>query len=262
MYYVIQENTFKEVHYDLLIEMMERFNLDHEVAKYIPIVQQVDFKTKRKDVFCFGAVAMVQTAKANDWYPGSMFNENHDFEVYAPKYGMENMLNSDGKVMKFTDLLPIDDEVFFARLTKDSKYFGGAIYSRESWNEHVNTYNENKMTETILNESNILVSSLKDIQQEVRCWVVGGKVITASRYKLGSQVIYQNYDDELFFIDFAQRMVDKYQPAEAFVLDICLVDDELKVIEVNCINCAGFYHCNMYKLINALENHFSKEEIK
>ena len=99
---------------------------------------------------------------------------------------------------------------------------------------------------------------LKQIQQEVRCWVVGGKVVTASRYKLGSRIVYENYDNEIFYTNFAQKMVDKYQPAEAFVLDVCLTDDdELKIVEVNCINCAGFYHGNLNKMILALENHFN-----
>jgi hypothetical protein len=67
----------------------------------------------------------------------------------------------------------------------------------------------------------------------------------------------ENYDDETRFTEFAQRMVDKFQVAEAFVLDVCEADDELKVVEVNCINCAGFYRADMYKLTMALEKHFS-----
>ena len=52
-------------------------------------------------------------------------------------------------------------------------------------------------------------------------------------------------------------MIDIYQPAEAFVIDIAVSNDELKVIEINSINSAGFYECNMIKLISALENHFN-----
>jgi hypothetical protein len=170
---------------------------------------------------------------------------------------MENMLNGDGHIITFTDDIPIDDEEFFVRLTKDSKYFSGEVYTKNSWMEYRQRCIDNYTVEILLNESNILVSSLKDIQQEVRCWVVGGKVVTASRYKLFDRVSYQNYDDEYFYTNFAQAMADKYQPAEAFVIDVCLANDELKVIEVNCINASGFYHANLYKLIEALENHFN-----
>ena len=91
---------------------------------------------------------------------------------------------------------------------------------------------------------------------EERLWAVGGKIVTASSYKIGSRVVYTNYDDESYFVDFAQKMIDIYQPAEAFVIDISLANDKLQVIEINNINAAGFYDCNMIKLITALENNF------
>lgn len=256
MFYVIQENVFKEKHYDLLIEMMVKFNFEHEIVKYIPFIHQVDFKTTRKDVFCFGAVAMAQTALKFGWKPGSMLNDNHDFDVYAPKYGLENMLNGDSIIIKFTDPLPPEYDEFFARPTKDTKIFTGSVFTRKSWEDYTYGCDKNDTAQIILAESDILISSTKNIQQEVRCWIIGGKVVSASRYKIGHKVIYQNYDNETFYTDFAQKMVDKFEPAEAFVLDICLSDDELKIVEVNNINSSGFYHCNMEKLIMALEDHF------
>lgn len=62
MYYVIQENLFKEKHYSMLIEMMEKFGFDYEIVKFIPFIHEVEFKTDRKDVFCFGAVKMAHVA--------------------------------------------------------------------------------------------------------------------------------------------------------------------------------------------------------
>lgn len=257
MYYVIQQNVFKETHLDLLIENLERFKFDYEIVKFKPFCHDIEFTTDRKDVFCFGSVSMAHAAKKYKWTPGSMYNENHDYEVYAPKFGLENMLNGDGTVIKFTEPLPFDNYVFFARPTKDTKIFSGQVFTQDSWKEYVEDCIKNKVSEKINEETRILVAPLKETQQEVRCWVVGGKVVSASRYRLGTRVIYENYDHETFYTDFAQKMVDRYQPAEAFVLDVCLVGDKLKVVEVNCLNCSGFYHVNVVKLINALEDHFA-----
>ena len=154
-------------------------------------------------------------------------------------------------------LIPFDDDYFFVRPTKDSKVFSGQVYSKEAWSDYTKICNVHDTVNVITEEIQVLVSPVKNIQQEVRCWVVGGKVVTASGYKIGTRVVYTNYDDETFYTDFAQKMVDKYQPAEAFVLDVCLVNDELKVVEVNNINSAGFYECNITKLITALESHFN-----
>ena len=275
MFYVIQENLFKEHHYQVLLDTMNRFNFEYDIVKYIPFAgdiyewydsEEADknpnfepkvYQTDKTNIFCFGAVAMAAAAVKRGWEPGSMLNDNHDYNVYAPKYGFENMLNGDGVVINFTDPIPFDNEFFFARPTKDSKVFSGQIFSKAAWADYTKICNESDTVNVITEETQVLVSPLKDIQQEVRCWVVGGKVVTASRYKIGNRVIYANYDDETYFIDFAQSMVDKYQPAEAFVLDICLANDELKVVEVNNINSAGFYECNMIKLIESLENHFN-----
>jgi ATP-grasp domain, R2K clade family 3 len=52
-------------------------------------------------------------------------------------------------------------------------------------------------------------------------------------------------------------MVDKYQVADAFVIDVCIANDQLQIVEINNINSAGFYDCNMFKLIEALENFYN-----
>jgi len=266
MFYVIQENVFREEHYDMLIDLIKRHKFEYDIVKYRPFLneivalpvendgeQQEDviYKTDRKNVFCFGAVSMAKAATKYGWNPGSMMNKNHDYEVYGKAFGFENMLNGEGHVINFIDKIPIDNFLFFARPTRDTKVFSGQIFTQDSWKEYVAAVRH------ISDETKILISPLKQIQQEVRCWVIGGKIVTASSYKIGTRVVYTNYDDETFFTDFAQKMIDVYQPAEAFVIDIALANDKLSVIEINNINSAGFYDCNMVKLITALENHFN-----
>jgi hypothetical protein len=258
MFYIIQRNTFKQVHFGLLTEALQRYGLEYEVANCIPFLNEVEFTTERKDVFCFGAYGMGTNYKRYGWTPGSLMNENHNFEVYSKKYGLENLLNGDGYIINFTDKIPLKDDSFFVRPTKDTKVFPGQVYQKDEWEWYVSHCVENNTQNIITDETKVLISKLKHIQQEVRCWVVGGKVVTASRYKLGSNPDFKNYDDESFYVDFAQKMVDIYQPARAFVLDVCLSNDELKIVEVNNINSSGFYHADLSKLLLALENEFNR----
>jgi hypothetical protein len=51
-------------------------------------------------------------------------------------------------------------------------------------------------------------------------------------------------------------MVDRFQVADAFVIDVCLTDNGWKVIECNCINSAGFYDADIQKIIISLENFY------
>lgn len=242
-------------HQDVLIEELNNRGLSYEMVRFMPFIHEIEFTTKRKDVFCFGSPNMGWAAKKYDWYPGTMINENHDFEVQLKHYG-SHMLNADGFIMNFTDELPNDLDEFFARPTMDSKAFTAKVYSADEWNSYVKEARDNKATQYISDETKVVVSSPKNIQQEIRCWVVGGKVITSSLYKSGSSPLRMNWDHETLAMEFAQNMVDIYQPAEAFVLDVCLADDEYKILEINLFNASGFYKGNMSKLIGSLEERF------
>lgn len=256
MYYVVQQDLFKEEGYISLLEILKKYELDHEVVKFVPFVADIDCVTGRKDVFVFGSVNMAKAALKYSWMPGSMYNENHDFEVYA-KYYAGNMLNHDGVVMEFTD--PIPDSlpfIFFARPTKDTKVFSGQLFTVDSWKEYIDVCISNKVASRVRKKTRVLLAPVKPTEQEVRCWIVDGKVITASRYRLGERNLTANYDDEEHFVRFAQKMADIYQPAKAFVMDVCLSEGQYKIVEINCINCSGFYKANMWKLITALEAAF------
>jgi hypothetical protein len=258
MYYIIQENLFREHHFNTLIEHLKRYNMDYEVIPFRPFTDELEFKTDRKNVWAFGSTNLAVVAKKYDWYPGSMYNENHDLTVYGAHYG-NHMLNSDGKVINFGDKVPEDyPHLFFARPTKDTKQFSGQIFTHESWNEWSQEIEDSSLKQTLTAETQILIAPLKEIQQEIRCWIVDGKPVTISQYKIGRRVNYLNMDNNQEAQIFAQQICDLYCPADAFVLDICLSEDEYKVLEINCINCSGFYDGNMSKLIQALEAKFSK----
>lgn len=252
MYYIVQENLFKERNFDILINYFINNKMDYEIIKWIPFQENLEIKTDRTDVLVFGGVSLTKVAIEKKWKPGVFYNENHDMEIYMRHYG-EHMLNSDGVVFSSHEELPtVLPNVFFARPTQDTKLFSGGLFSRKGWEESMRAYMELK--KGLEHNVRIFAASDKEyIQKEIRCWVVDGKVVTASQYKLGNLVTTKNYDHEIEAINFAQKMVDIYQPSRAFVLDICLHQDTYKVVEINCINSAGFYDANMNKLIQAFE---------
>lgn len=102
MYYLVQENTFREENYNVLIDTLERYNLPYEIVKVRPFLEDFEFKTDRKDVFCFGSVKMSRLGKKYSWYLGFLLNENHDYRVYS-KYYKDNLLNYDSEIIKFGD---------------------------------------------------------------------------------------------------------------------------------------------------------------
>ena len=124
----------------------------------------------------------------------------------------------------------------------------------ERWKETIQRYSDGYMT--LRPDTPISVSSVKEIAMEWRLYVVGGKVVAGSRYRQWGLPDIQPIDTNTAPWQFAQEMVDKWQPAEAFVLDVAslLKSKELKVIEINCINSAGFYACDMKEVVRAIES--------
>lgn len=86
--------------------------------------------------------------------------------------------------------------------------------------------------------------------------MVDGKIITASTYRRGSFKYYSDVVDA-DAIEFAQKMVDIFQLAKCFVIDVCLSGGEWKIVECGSISCAGFYAADMQKLIMSIEDAYN-----
>lgn len=254
MYYVVQNNVFREHNYNNLIIALDRLGLEYEIVDVKPFMETFDVKTKRLDVFPFGSLKMARLSKKLGWYPGSQMNDNHDYMVYKDHY-REHLLNYDSRIIKFGDDDFFSVDPFFARPTKDSKVFTGKVFDMESWNR-LKANNIDYQTSPIFGrDTDIQISTVKRIQREMRFWIVKGEVITASQYRLGGVVSYSpNVDVDAY--EFCRKMVDIFQLNEAFVMDLAMVSGEYKIVECGCMNCAGFYSADLQRLLISLEAAF------
>ena len=255
MYYIVQENVFKEENYDNLIQALDRLQLPYEIVKVLPFIDDIEFKTDSKHIFPFGSLKMARISKQFGWKPGSQMNDNHDFMVYKDFY-RENLLNYDSKIIKFGDKDFFSEELFFARPTKDTKVFTGKVFDMSEWQEFKEYSFINGHSTLLDANTEIQISTVKKIQKEIRFWIVKGEIITASQYRLGNRLVLSDDIDQSAY-DFCNKMIKIFELNEAFVMDLCLVDGEYKIVECGCINCAGFYKANMQKLLMALEFAFN-----
>jgi len=267
MIHLIQKGVFAERHYEMLVDTLDRL----DIPWYNVIIKdgRLMFDTmngpmemdrgsfETSNVFCWGSIKLAHLASENEWRPGSFMNENHDQQVYAKVYGDE-MLNSDGLMIRFSEAFDAPSPIFFARPCKDTKAFTGQCFMKESWDEFVKASLDNGHRQTLNENTMVQIASRKDIQREFRAWVVNGKVITASQYKIGNRVVHERCTEPQV-MDYAQRMADLYCPAKAFVMDVCMIESGMKIVEVNCINCSGFYDTDIQKLVASLEDAFNEE---
>lgn len=255
MHFLIQDNLFYGRNEANLIESLNRLDYSFDYFKQIPFVGELEFTNGNppSNSMIFGSVKTAQIAKKYNFNPGSFHNENHDYEIYSKHY-RENLLNWTAKIQKFAD--PVTDDYFFCRPTEDTKTFTGKVFTKKDWENFVHYSLTNGHTTSLNTETPIMVCKPTEIYQEVRCFVVKGEIITASFYKFGNRIQYQECL-ESDILDFAKEMVQTFSLADAFVIDVCRTPNGLKIVECGCINCAGFYNINIQKLLFTLNEQFS-----
>lgn len=256
MYYVIQENLFREYNFNNLTTFLTRYSLEYEIIAYRPFTEDIKVKKNVENTWFFGSINAGKVVKGKNWNPGVVFNENFDFDVYLKHYG-KWLLNWDAKIQPVDYIPNWETGEYFIRPTHDTKSFPSDFYTPKQWNDYVEECTENGTMEDLRKETKVLYSSIKrPIQQEVRCWVVDGKMVTCSQYRIGNVVNMLNLDNSGDIPLFIRDMCKIYQPAKAFCMDICLYEDKYKIVELGCINHCGFYDADMSKLIQSLEKTF------
>jgi hypothetical protein len=150
-----------------------------------------------------------------------------------------------GKATKFGDPDGVwePEDALFIRPEMDLKEFVGGVRKFKELPELLKQGSQSRATEETL----VMVAAPVNIQREWRTIIVDGKVIAASQYKYDGRLLQST--DEHFeptaVKDFAEDCALLYKPAPVFVLDVAeLWNGQLRVVETNCFNCAGWYQAN------------------
>ena len=189
------------------------------------------------------------------WYNEEAFDQL-SYSNVIPK---DLLLNGQASFGKFGNLkdFPMRDYVF-VKPSKDLKAFAGlvvpqgkTIYEEVFSHQLSSSFSENSDDEVIM------ISPLRKIEKEYRNFVVNGKIVDSSIYKIGSKITYEVPTDfeRQQLNEFLEVLKDYYEPHSAYVADFAKLEDgSLVLIEYNCINCAGMYAVDRRKVFNALIN--------
>lgn len=260
MHWILQNNLFNEQAYQTLVDTLERMEIPYTIHKVIPFVGELvpAPEPESTNVICMGSYSLRHSAVKYDWEPGVFDLEYADFQMQREKWG-EHMLNFDSRVVPFKDV-DFDDELMFLRPTQDSKVFAGKVFTKEEFYEwkHKVVDLEEDFGNSLTKDTLIQVTPPKVIWAEYRFWVVKEKIVTASLYKRGRQVIYKQVSKherpDLF--DYVNARINEWEPHDAFVIDVCETPDGLKIVEINTLNSCGFYDADIPALVDALEEAF------
>lgn len=258
MYWVLQNNLFQEEGHTQLEDALKHQGIPYSIHKIVPFTTELSptVSVENQDVICFGSYSMLRIAKANEWTPGVFALNNFTHQQLQEKW-KGNMLNI-GKQTIF-EAIPHTKEFalteFFIRPATDEKFFVGRVYNRSeflAWWENI-VINRHDYGNGLTAETPVLISEVQEIYSEYRTWIINGKVVTSSSYRLQNKSITDAPVEE-DIINYANNCAQIWSPEIAYCLDICRTANGLKIVEPNTINFSGFYNGDIAKIVKELEN--------
>ena len=121
--------------------------------------------------------------------------------------------------------------------------FGGTLVLEEDYELDVKDIGYGQLEKSAL----VVVAEPKNIISEWRSLVVNQEIKTGSRYKSNNRLMCDGTKDKDYLraLDFAQAVVELYDPDRAWTLDICETKDgKIHVLEIGCFSCSGLYACD------------------
>lgn len=248
---LLQQNIWEEYAYDRFIASIVRQHHCIKVVNVIPFTTDFDVPVQMTPDVIFGSGRFVNVCREKGF---PTFKSFAPIEEFYPK---EYWLNGAGYDIKWGDVNSIDlsEPVFIKPYTE--KFFTGAVISEAA------DFNKLQLATSFIDdeaEELVRVSDVFNIETEIRFYVIGGKVISGSAYKVsGIPKQYQvTYGHDAWQV--CQKMIDQYGSIDdAFVIDFGLVEGSTwKIIELNNINSSGLYKIDTDAFVRALNIYIIK----
>ncbi len=227
-------------------------------VKLVPFAGTVEpLAPAGKRIFPLGSTSMTTASQIYNWDPGVIYDPvTFDYSAWLKGWGRENLINGDGEVCFFGAAKAT--EKVFMRPTQDLKAFSGLTLNPdelEDWQQRVFDGESSTRTAMLTMATPVLVAPVKVILREWRFFVVDGALRGWSQYAAHGR---RDRDGDVppDVRAYAQKLVDQWQPAACFVLDIGETKDGLGAIEVNTLNSSGVYACDVRAIFTAIEDFY------
>lgn len=267
MKFLIQHNLINGEQLDSIKNAVIGF--PHEFVGVIPFSHEItsESEIKGEDYIPYGSTLLTNIAYELGW-KGLHFNRD-TFNYQSAIDNRGDMLNSN--VMRLDDAIRMlgiiknrdPKSLWFVRPSEDLKQFSGQVIEAEECYHWFKSMMECETSGTykLEPETMVVICSPQPIQAEWRWFIVGGKIISRSMYNIHNQLRKERVTDQKM-IDEAQTFADKWLPSECCVMDIALVNGELKVIEFNAFNSSGMYDSDVDAIFKALWKYHQTKELQ
>lgn len=225
-------------------------------VEYVPFSNELPAVSVPGPIVLYGSVNFIQESyKAGKWLDGIFGTpETFTYEAWAEHYG-SMLLNSPDS----TELMTIADfslknrnpeDYIFIRPQHDTKSLVGQVWIASEFNAWCQEAKSGKYA-GVNHETPIVVATPYGIEAEWRLFVVDNQIISSSQYhKKGRLSKSLGAPEDV--LNFAQKVIAKWKPTEAYTLDICRSAGNCYIMEVQGFNSAGHYAADIEKVARAV----------
>lgn len=250
--WVVQKNLGTSGDGARIAAACERIGAKCDLIIRVPFSKELpDIPTGDPTIF-YGSTRFVNLVyEAKRWQPCAFFDPvKFTTAHWGPLYG-EAWLNHGSQITTLAKFCfePHDPgRLFFVRPDKDLKEFQGGIWSFGDLQRWKTGLIKTDLGDEQLAHIPILVGEPWGIAREWRCFMVDGRVCQASQYRVRSK-LNVSADVPTEVLVYAEQIARMWSPNDVFVLDVCESADNLYVLEVGCVNSAGFYACDIEQIV-------------
>lgn len=237
---------------------IDALGLRREVVKVVPFSHEAAGPLPRIDGPCivYGSGGLLTLARRQGWRPGGWDGDEFSASRVSEALGVL-ALNHGAIVAQWSGLVEAARSLgtarVFARPDAETKEFPGGVLELDEFDAWVQRLRAVGYGEG--SQGAVLVAPARRLGREWRLFVAEGEPVASAQYaREGEPEQGPAAPDEV--LSFARRALDRHCPAPALALDIAETWTgagwELRVVELNSINSAGFHGCDPGPIVSAL----------
>ncbi len=263
-HWILQKNLTNALTLDAITATLAADGIGFEEVFVIPFSDALpEIASNGLGAIVYGSTTLILNAYDDARYRKAVFFDPRLFcmQNYVARWG-RHMLNHDSHSTTFAQLATashLRETAFFIRPDADSKAFAGQVMTfeeilafgaqlTESTHPHLNC------------DTPVSISLPKTIEKEWRSFIVGGKIISTTRYLQHGELDIDPNDFPEKLLPFVQGVIEVYQPHPVFVIDIALCAGKFAILECNCFNGTGFYGHDIPKIVRAVNAWMQRQD--
>lgn len=252
--------------------MQNNMGSQSDINEYIAAVRnsganviEIDYKAFSEEVpdvniegpaVVYGTVNFIKQVYNSGRWPLAIFGnpETFTYEAWAVHYN-EMLLNSPDNIQLTTvgdfcnDTRDVNEDIF-VRPQNDTKSLVGAVWIAGQFKTWCLDAANGDYVD-INKDTPIVIGKPYGIEAEWRLFVVDNKVISASQYHKKGR-LYKEAGAPQDILDFANKVIERWNPAPAYTLDLCRSAGNCYIVEAQGFNSAGQYLCDMIAVAKAV----------